>query len=143
MKRILLVLLLASTPLLAGKLVQVRSAGVYLEEGLTTEQSTKAVKLAMAAYHWYPVAEETGRIHARLEIRSHVVEIEILIEGRKVNISYLDSENMKYKEKNGTPHIHGAYKRWISTLLRESKRQALRNLGKHEEAERIKDPRRW
>jgi len=84
------------------------------------EHMRNAIDLALRHRGWAIAKEEPGRVEATLYIRSHVANIAIEYDDKQYNITYLDSQNLKYRKKaDGTEWIHGNYNEWIENLVRD------------------------
>lgn len=63
------------------------------------EKIAKAVKKASIKRNWIPFDEKDGVISVRLEVRQHIVEVDIEYRDHEIQIVYRDSENMRYKKR--------------------------------------------
>lgn len=89
---------------------------IVVPDDLSYEQIEKDIKRAMVGRGWLVEEESDGEITAVLRLRSHVARILIEYSSEKVNISYVSSENLKYREKKGKRTIHKNYLSWINNL---------------------------
>jgi hypothetical protein len=103
----------------------VASAGVPLTDpppvsvpaGIKPEQVVRAIKAAFAEKGWIISKEEPGRLEATLNIRSHVARVSAQYDARSVQLSYIDSVNLDYEEKNGKREIHRNYPKWVNNVI--------------------------
>ena len=80
----------------------------------------KEIKLALINREWIPIDGKNGLISARLNVRKHIVAIDIKYEDGIIEIIYRDSKNMLYKsEDDSTRFIHKKYNAWIMNLQRD------------------------
>jgi len=77
-----------------------------------------AVKTSLKHFNWQVIQDEKGLIVARYDKAKHYVLINIKYSDSKVDISYLKSEGLRYKEVDGKRMIHKRYNQWIANLQR-------------------------
>ena len=75
-----------------------------------------AIRKALREKKWSSTSKGKNKIRAKLLNRTHILKMDITYNTKKVKISYADSENLKYKSKNGKHLIHGNANRWIDTI---------------------------
>ena len=69
---------------------------------------------------WIPIDGKNRLISARLNVRTHTVEIDIKYGDGIIEIIYRYSKNMLYKsEDDSTRVIHKKYNAWIMNLQRD------------------------
>lgn len=95
---------------------------------LTDKQVVTEIKRALVGRGWVVTDEKPGQLDASLSLRSHIARIAIEHGGDKLQIRYVSSENLKYKEKNGERHIHKNYLSWINNLSGDISRNFLSEL---------------
>ncbi|MFT5136428.1 MAG: hypothetical protein ACI8XV_001459 [Arenicella sp.] len=84
----------------------------------------RAVGGALAEKQW---TQETvtnsmpRNMHAVLVIGGHKIWSEIEYDLKQITLSYLDSENMNYREKKGQQYIHPSYHKWSQALFDQIK----------------------
>ncbi|RAN75320.1 hypothetical protein B5P43_27255 [Bacillus sp. SRB_336] len=85
--------------------------------GLTGVQVSKAIKGALIGRGWTVTAEHADGIDSTLTGNDYVARIHIAFDTRKIQISYVDSSNLKYEVKrNGQRMIHTNYMGWMRYL---------------------------
>lgn len=77
----------------------------------------KIIKKALVARKWIVSEDKPGAIKATLLVRDHKARIAIDWNAKDIRISYIDSENLNYLEKNGKKMIHQNYNSWINNLV--------------------------
>ena len=88
-----------------------------IPSSLQNESFAKAIKEAAINRKWFPYEEKEGVIYLSLEVRTHIVKVDIEYGDGQIKIVYRDSENMLYEEKDdGTILIHKKYNDWIKNL---------------------------
>ncbi|MAE43900.1 MAG: hypothetical protein CMF63_04120 [Magnetovibrio sp.] len=88
-----------------------------IPSSLQNESIAKAIKEAAINRKWFPYEEKEGVIYLSLEVRTHIVKVDIEYGDGQIKIVYRDSENMLYEEKDdGTILIHKKYNDWIKNL---------------------------
>ena len=93
---------------------------VAIPSSVSDKSITRAIKNASIKRKWLPYDEKEGVISVRLEVRDHIVEVDIEYEETKIRIVYRDSENMLYEEKDdGTILIHKKYNVWVKNLRQD------------------------
>lgn len=83
----------------------------------TSADVTRIVKKALVGRKWIVSEDKPGAIKATLLLRDHKARIAIDWDTKTIRISYLDSENLNYVEKNGKKLIHQNYNSWINNLV--------------------------
>ncbi len=90
---------------------------------ITTKMSAdnvlKAIKMALVHRGWTITATKPGEVDSTLSLRDHIARIVIGYDTAQVRIKYVDSTNLKYEVKNGTPYIHKNYLSWIENLVHD------------------------
>jgi hypothetical protein len=88
-----------------------------IPSSLQNESIAKAIKEAAINRKWFPYEEKEGVIYLSLEVRTHIVKVDIEYGDGQIKIVDRDSENMLYEEKDdGTILIHKKYNDWIKNL---------------------------
>ena len=123
-QRLLIVLLLPVLLMLMGARIVplVEQSPIAVPAGLGAEQTAKALKSALLGRKWTITGEGAGKIDATLYIRSHVASIAITYDDKEVRFAYVSSENLKYRMREGVPHIHRNYMVWVRDLAAEMSR---------------------
>ncbi len=91
-------------------------------EGISLEEVTDAVKSALSSRGW-GLDEETAskdsgstEITTSLHVRVHSVTIKITVDTEQIQMTYVSSTNMRYKETKRGPKIHPNYTIWLKNL---------------------------
>lgn len=109
-----------SQPAHAGRIVPlVNPDPVALPAGLSEEAMVKDLKRALIGRGWEVEAERAGEIDAVLHLRDHVAKIRLTYTASDVRIVYVDSTNLDYRNRKGTPYIHRNYLSWIDNIVRD------------------------
>lgn len=95
---------------------------------LTEKQVVTEIKRALVGRGWVVTGEKPGQLDATLSLRSHIARIAIDHGDDKLQIRYVSSENLKYKESKGKRHIHKNYLSWINNLSGDISRNFLTEL---------------
>ena len=66
---------------------------------------------------WMPNKLRDGLIQATLYQRSHVAVVDITYDADSFRITYVRSENLRYKVVDGVPRIHEGYNSWVKNLV--------------------------
>ena len=75
---------------------------------------------ALVGRGWSITKDEPGELRANLMVRSHMANILIKYDAETVQISYLDSSNLRYwKSPVDDEYIHRNYNKWIEILRRD------------------------
>ena len=90
--------------------------------GLKVEQVSKAVRGALAGRGWTVTSEEPGHIVSTLNVREHMAKIDIVYDVQTIKISYLESGELMYAQKEGQRVIHRNYLSWIQNLVNDMNR---------------------
>ena len=83
--------------------------------GLSMTQIKKAIIRAGAKRNWIIRESAPGAMEATLNVRKHMVEVDIHYDRAKYSITYRASSNMKYKDGL----IHKKYNAWVENLNRD------------------------
>ncbi|MCR6652410.1 MAG: hypothetical protein NVV73_13395 [Cellvibrionaceae bacterium] len=76
----------------------------------------KQIKKAFVGRNWTIEKEENGSIKATLYLRSHVARVAADYTKDQVNLTYISSENLNYKERKDKRLIHKNYLTWIQNV---------------------------
>ena len=66
---------------------------------------------------WMPSKIRDGRIQATLFQRSHVAVVDIDYNADSFRVTYVRSENLRYKNGSGEQRIHSSYNKWVTNLV--------------------------
>jgi hypothetical protein len=81
------------------------------------ERVKQAILAGAAAKGWTIAQQADGKIQATLVVRNkHTVVVLISYTPQKYSLTYKDSINMNYGERNGEPVIHPFYNTWVQDL---------------------------
>ncbi len=100
---------------------------IKIPEKASLEAVSKVIQGALLGRGWtidekkFPDDEkndgnEGGVIVSTLHIRVHTVTIKLTFDVEKIEIEYIASTQMRYKEKKGIKYIHPKYTEWIKNL---------------------------
>lgn len=85
----------------------------------------QAILAGAAAKNWTIAQQADGKLQATLKVRGkHTVIVQIAYTPEKYSLTYQDSIDMNYGQRNGEPVIHPFYNTWV-TDLKESIRAEL------------------
>ena len=110
---------IAAVVLLAGfgagaPIYNVVAAPIPSNQAATLENIEKAVMRGGLTLGWQMSPKGPGRVEGVLNLRRHQAVIDVTFDARSFNITYLDSTNLDYREKEKT--IHSNYNGWIQNL---------------------------
>jgi hypothetical protein len=92
--------------------------------GLTVEQVTKAVKVGLLSRTGWAITKEApGQFEATLNVRQHMLKVNIPYSASSVAIKYVDSQNLDYGEKKGVKVIHPKWNNWTRNLMSDIQRE--------------------
>lgn len=114
-----LVLALPSLPAHARSAVLADPAPVAIPAGLSQEQVVKDIKRALIGRGWAISSQAPGQIESTLNLRDHEARIRVTYDSTQVQLAYLDSRNLDYREKRGQRLIHSNYLGWIGFLVKD------------------------
>ena len=99
-------------------------APLSVPAGLKIEQVAKAIKTGIASRTgWTVTKEEPGQIEATLNVREHMLKVNIPYSTSSVAIKYVDSQNLDYAEKKGVKMIHPKWNGWTRNLMSDIQRE--------------------
>jgi hypothetical protein len=85
-----------------------------IPEKLTQEEVKSLMVKAGLKRNWIIKEEQADLMFAEIYVRSHYVAVDIKLHDGQYDISYRDSDNMKYNPASG--YIHRKYKGWVKNL---------------------------
>lgn len=92
-------------------------APIDVPAGMTAVQVGKAVKAALLGRGWVVGNTQQNGVDGTLNGNDYVAKIHVAFDTSKVQISYVDSSNLKYEVKNnGERLIHTNYVGWMKYL---------------------------
>lgn len=117
--KFLIIFLLPVLLLLAGwrEAPLVNPDPIAIPSKATSADVARIVKKALVGRKWVVSDDKPGAIKATLLLRDHKARIAIDWDAKDIRISYIDSENLNYLEKNGKKLIHQNYNSWINNLV--------------------------
>lgn len=102
---------------------------------LATDDVEAAIYQGCTKRKWMPTKIRNGQIQAILYQRSHVAVVDIDYDADSFRVTYVHSENLRYKNRHGEQRIHSSYNKWVKNLvadieasLAERRSAAARNL---------------
>ena len=113
---ILVLMLVVSVGCRMGTIYNVEGAAIAPGSGkrLTQDEVTTVIVNAGAKYGWAMSVAKPGHIIGTLSLRSHKAVVDITYTTTSYNITYKNSENLKYNPS--TNSIHANYSTWIKRL---------------------------
>jgi hypothetical protein len=117
--RFVLILLLPILLMLTGwrEAPLVNPDPIAIPAKIKSDQVSRIIKKALVGRKWIVSEDKPGAIKATLLVREHKARIAIDWNAKDIRISYIDSENLNYTEKNGNKLIHQNYNGWINNLV--------------------------
>ncbi|MBC6906687.1 hypothetical protein DWB84_14640 [Saccharophagus sp. K07] len=91
-------------------------APVAVPAGISEKSVVKHIKKAFVGRNWMIEEEEKGKITASVRVRSHTARIAAVYNNKQVQFTYVSSDNLAYKEKNGKRYIHKNYLNWVENV---------------------------
>jgi len=92
-------------------------APIAVPAKVSPAQVEKAIKQALIKREWLIASDAPGKITANYARREFSVTIGIAYDAKEVRVTYLNSTDLKYEEKNGQRYIHKNYQSWIQNLI--------------------------
>ena len=92
---------------------------IAITSKISADNVLKSIKMALVHRGWTITAVKAGEVDSTLHLRDHIARIVIDYDPTHVQIKYVDSTNLKYEVKNGTPYIHKNYLSWIENLVND------------------------
>ena len=93
---------------------------IVIRSSQSVEQIREGIWDALKSRRWYVTEEEPGVIVAAVSVRTHSAKVRIDYDTESIRLSYVDSENLKYrKTRRGDEYIHKNYHHWVRHLTRE------------------------
>lgn len=116
---LVIALMLPQADAIAGREEIVDPAPVAIPAGLSEEQVVKDIRRALIGRGWTVKDQRPGEIDSELHLCDHVAIIKIAYDANDVRISFVDSQNLDYREKKGKRYIHSNYLGWIGYLVQD------------------------
>ncbi|MGF1734838.1 hypothetical protein [Photobacterium satsumensis] len=96
-----------------------------IHEPIANQQLIKKITKAGLVRGWQVEKESRNKLIAKIHVRSHYVAVNITLNKDSYDITYHDSENMKYNADKDT--IHRKYNGWVANLNRDIQKELLSN----------------
>jgi hypothetical protein len=97
---------------------------IAVPSGYSVEQVSKAIKLGVASRTgWTLTKTEPGQFEATLNVRQHMLKVNIPYSTSTVAIKYVDSQNLDYGERKGVKVIHPKWVNWTRNLATDIQRE--------------------
>ena len=95
---------------------------LYNPEPISVHQSSNvrnSIRNALKRYEWIVESDKPGMMVAKQMRRSHMAKVKITYNSKKVNVEYVNSDNLNYSvDEEGNKRIHGTYNTWVTNLER-------------------------
>jgi hypothetical protein len=94
-------------------------------DNLTMVQVKKALAVGILNSGWLLANNSTdaGTVYAMYTHGKHVANVTIMHDTKSVNVRYMSSTNLGYREIFKEPHIHWRYNQWVNKLEKHIKKQ--------------------
>jgi len=92
---------------------------IAIPAGVDDKAILQAVRQALNTRGWVVTDEAAGDVKSTLHVREHTARIDITWADRKLHLTYVGSENLKYHVEDGKPYIHKNYLGWIENLTHD------------------------
>jgi hypothetical protein len=97
---------------------------IAVPAGFNVEQVSKAIKLAVASRTgWTMTKDQPGLFEATLNVRQHMLKVDIPYSASTVAIKYVDSQNLDYGDRKGVKVIHPKWVNWTRNLTTDIQRE--------------------
>ncbi len=90
---------------------------VTIPEGVKAEEVIKIIKTSLVNRGWTVEKTSANQIDAGLYVRQHVLKVAISFSATEVKLTYVSSQNLDYKEKDGKRYIHRKYTGWTTYVM--------------------------
>lgn len=90
---------------------------VMVPDSVKAPEVEKIIKTSLVNRGWRIEKESAGKIDATLYLRSHVARVSVNYSDKDVQLVYVSSENLDYKEKKGKRYIHKNYLSWVNNVM--------------------------
>ncbi|HWU69414.1 MAG TPA: hypothetical protein VN046_11075 [Stenotrophobium sp.] len=119
LRTLLLPLLLLALGACAGRAVLEDPAPIAVPTHVSLEQVRQVVRTALDDRGWTRQDAGSQAFVASYSRRSLSARISVTYTASEVDIRYLDSEGLKYKQSGGERYIHSKYNKWIDNLVHD------------------------
>lgn len=99
---------------------------IVLPESVDATDLAQAIKVALTNRKWTVQADTGSAVRGQIEVRGHVLQMEISYGEREVSFRYVDSLAMDYRVENGVAYIHPTGNKWLYRLANEVRDQVQR-----------------
>lgn len=87
----------------------------------------QAIQAGATAKNWTVAQQADGKLQATLKVRGkHTVIVQIAYTAEKYSLTYQDSIDMNYGQRNGEPVIHPFYNNWVADLKESIRSEMLK-----------------
>jgi hypothetical protein len=84
---------------------------------LPADKVEAAIYQGCSVRHWMPSKVRDGLIQATIYQRNHVAVVDITYDSDSFQVTYVRSENLRYKNVDGQQRIHEGYNKWVKNLV--------------------------
>ncbi len=115
---VMLVPMLSVSPAVqAARVVPISQPDIEVPCKMSHKKINKAIRRALADKGWAAINKGKGHIVGRIYVRRHMLAVDVTYDSELVKIRYKDSENLKYRKRDGVEYIHGRADGWIRTIV--------------------------
>lgn len=90
---------------------------VTVPDSVKPAEVAKIIKTSLVNRGWTVEKESGNQISAGLYVRQHVLKVAISYTATEVKLTYVSSQNLDYKEKDGKRYIHRKYTGWTANVM--------------------------
>lgn len=91
---------------------------IPIAQKTNSDQSKKIILSALSARGWNVVEEGSGYVTARQDRGGHSATVKVTYGSDHVDITYVDSTNLRFRDQDGRQTIHSRYNVWVRNLAR-------------------------
>jgi hypothetical protein len=115
----------------SSKVVLTDPQPLSVPAGLSVQDVARAIKAGVVSRQGWTITKEgSNQMEATLNVREHMLKINIPYSATSVGITYVDSQNLDYSEKKGVKYIHAKWVNWTRNLLSDIQRELTRAANK-------------
>jgi hypothetical protein len=90
---------------------------VTVPDSVKPAEVAKIIKTSLVNRGWIVEKDSANQISAGLYVRQHVLKVAISYTATEVKLTYVSSQNLDYKEKDGKRYIHRKYAGWTTKIM--------------------------
>lgn len=90
---------------------------------LKSKDIQNGIAAGLAGRGWMVTKAEPGKVHSRLLIRKHTLDVVVIYTSSTFDINYVSSDNLRYKKTEDGAEIHKNANSWMDNINNDIRAQ--------------------